>query len=192
ALDLLVTLMAHEDDRVVLLRELARLDVDLGDERAGGVDRPELALARVLVNGRGDAVGREDHDLALRDLGLLLDEDRAPFGQLLDDVLVVDDLLPDVDRCAVEVERLLDRLPGALDARAVTARRGEKHATRRAGRGLGGHRHGHKGYRRVFGSMCGEPRGQRAGREAPQRIPGSAASAGAPTAPRLRAQTCER
>ena len=95
--DLLVALVADEDDRVSVGREAAGLDVDLGHQRAGGVDRPQLALGCVVVDGRRDAVGREDDHLALRDLGLLLDEDRPPLRELLDDVLVVDDLLADVD-----------------------------------------------------------------------------------------------
>ena len=80
----------------------------------------------VVVNGGGDAVGGEDDHLALGNLGLLLDEDRAALGKLLDHVLVVDDLLTDVDRGAVEVEGALDRLHGAVDAGAVAARSGEQ------------------------------------------------------------------
>ena len=86
--------------------------------RAGGV----------LVDRRGDAVGGEDDDRALGHLGLLLDEDRAALGQLLDHVLVVDDLLAHVDRGAVQLERALDRLHGAVDAGAVAARGGEQDA----------------------------------------------------------------
>ena len=56
----------------------------------------------------------------------LLHEDRAALAQLLDDVLVVDDLLADVDRRAVELERALDGLDGPVDARAVAARRREQ------------------------------------------------------------------
>ena len=97
-LDLLVALVADQDDRVALVGELARLDVDLGDQRAGRVDRPQPALGGVVVHRRGDAVGGEDDHLALRHLGLLVDEDRAALAQLLDDVLVVDDLLAHVDR----------------------------------------------------------------------------------------------
>ena len=51
----------------------------------------------VGVHARGDAVGGEDHGLALGHLGLLLDEDRAALAQLLDHVLVVDDLLAHVN-----------------------------------------------------------------------------------------------
>ncbi len=47
-LDLLVALVADEDDRVALLGELARLDVDLGDQRASGVDRAQLARLRAF------------------------------------------------------------------------------------------------------------------------------------------------
>ncbi len=117
-------------DRVALLGELARLDVDLGHQGAGGVDRAQAPLVRVLVDLRGDAVSGEDDQRALRDLGLLLDEDRAPLGELLDDVLVVDDLLADVHGRPVQLQGLLDRLHGPIDAGAVAARRGQQHAPR--------------------------------------------------------------
>ena len=73
-----------------------------------------------------DAVGGEHDGRALGDLGLGLDEHRAAVAQLLDHVLVVDDLLAHVDGRAVELERALDRLHGAVDARAVAARGGEQ------------------------------------------------------------------
>ena len=56
----------------------------------------------------------------------LVDEDRAALAQLLHDVLVVHDLLAHVDRRAVELERALDGLHGAVDAGAVAARGGEE------------------------------------------------------------------
>ena len=124
--DLLVALVADHHDRVAVGGEAARRDVDLGHQRAGGVDRAQAARGGVLVHRRGDAVGGEDDHLALRHLGLLLDEDRAALGQLLDHVLVVDDLLAHVDGGAVELERALDRLHGAVDAGAVAARGGEQ------------------------------------------------------------------
>ena len=124
--DLLVALVADHHDRVAVGGEAAGGDVDLGHQRAGGVDRAQAARGGVLVDGRGDAVGGEDDHLALGHLGLLLDEDRAALGELLDDVLVVDDLLAHVDRRAVELERALDRLHGAVDAGAVAARGGEQ------------------------------------------------------------------
>ena len=136
-LDLLVALVADEDDRVALLGELARLDVDLGHQRAGGVDRPQAARGGVGVHGGRDAVGAEHDELALGHLGLLLDEDRAALGELLDHVLVVDDLLAHVDRRAVHLERLLDGLHRAVDPGAIAARGGEQHplGSRRAAPG---------------------------------------------------------
>ena len=136
-----MTVVADEDDRVALRRELASLDVDLGDERARRIDRAQVAHGGVLVHRRGDAVGAEDDEGALGNLGLLLDEDRAALAQLLDDVLVVDDLLADVDGRAVDVERVLDRLHGAVDPGAVTARGRQEDARGRVQ--LGG-RHAHR------------------------------------------------
>ncbi len=141
SLDLLVALVADQDDRVALLGELARLDVDLGDQRAGRVDRAQVPRRGVLVNRRGDAVGGEDDQGALGHLGLLLDEDRAALRELLDDVLVVDDLLADVDGRPVQVERLLDGLDGAVHPGAVAAGRGQQDARRAVGGDLGGHAH---------------------------------------------------
>ena len=116
-----------EHDRVALGGELLGLDVDLGDQRAGGVDRVQARASAALAWTLGrHAVRREHHRGALGHLGLGLDEHRPAVAQLLDHVLVVDDLLADVDRRAVELERALDRLHGAVDARAVAARRREQ------------------------------------------------------------------
>ncbi len=126
-LDLLVAGMADEHDRVAVGRELDGLAVDLGDERARRVDRAQPARPGLGMDRRRHAVGGEDRDRALGDLvAELVDEDRPALGQLLDHVLVVDDLLAHVDGRAVELERALDGLDGAIDAGAVAARRGEQ------------------------------------------------------------------
>ncbi len=130
AFHLLVALVPDQDHRVAVGGELAGLDVNLGDQRAGGVDRPQLPGGGVPVHRRSHPVGREDDHLALRHLGLLLDEDRPALAQLLDHVLVVDDLLADVDRRAVDLQGSFDRLHGAIDPGAVTARRREQDLSR--------------------------------------------------------------
>ncbi len=127
AFDLLVTLVADHDDRIAVGGELAGLDVDLGHQRTGRVDRAQVAGVRVLVDRGCDSVGAEDDDLALRDLGLFFDEDRATLGELLDHMLVVDDLLANVDGGAVLIERLLYGLYCTIDTGAVAARRSEDH-----------------------------------------------------------------
>ncbi len=58
ALHLLVAGVADQHDRVALGGELLRLDVHLGHERAGGVDRLELARAGVGVHARARRRGR--------------------------------------------------------------------------------------------------------------------------------------
>ena len=121
-----MALVADQDDRVALGGELAGLDVDLGDQRAGRVDRPQAARGGVGVHAGATPWAEKTTISPSGHLGLLLDEDRAALLELLDDVLVVDDLLAHVDRRAVEVERVLDRLHGAIDARAVAARRREQ------------------------------------------------------------------
>ena len=76
-LDLLVAGVADEHDRVAVGGELDRLAVDLGHERAGGVDRPQPARLGVGVDGRRDAVGGEHRHRALGDrVAELVDEDR--------------------------------------------------------------------------------------------------------------------
>ena len=124
--DLLVAGVTDQDHREAVARVAAGLDVHLGDQRAGRVDRAQPACLRACVDGGSDPVGREHHRLTLGHLGLVVDEDRAAFLELAHDVEVVDDLLADVDRCAIQRERLLDGVNGPLDTGAVAARRGEE------------------------------------------------------------------
>ncbi len=77
--DLLVALVADEEDVEVVLREADGLLVDLGDERAGRVDRGELPLGRLLVHGRGDAVRGEHDDRASGGTSAVSSTKIAPF-----------------------------------------------------------------------------------------------------------------
>ena len=86
------------------------------------------AVARLRVHRGRDAVGGEHQQRALGHLVGLVDEDRAALLERLDDVPVVDDLLAHVDRRAVLLQGLLDRLDGAVDARAVAAGLGQQDA----------------------------------------------------------------
>ena len=126
ALDLLVAGVADQDDRVAVGREALGLDVDLGHQWTGGVDRLERTIPGIGVHARSDAVSGEDDGGALGDVLLGVHEHGAALAQLLDHGLVVDDLLTDVHRRAVELERPLDGLDGPVDARAVSARRREQ------------------------------------------------------------------
>src|SRR6266540_5169712 len=120
--------MADEHDRVPLRGVPACLRMDLRDERAGGVDRLQRASGRILVHRRRDAVGREDQRRAFGHFLLAVHEDRSALLELSHDVEVVHDLLADVDRRAVELERALDRVHGTFDPGAVATGRREKDA----------------------------------------------------------------
>ena len=101
--------------------------MDLGHQRAGGVDGLELTVGGLAVDRRRDAVGGEHDRRADRHLVELLDEDRAALLEVRHHVLVVDDLLADVDGSAVQIERLLDRHDRAVDPGAVAPRVGQQH-----------------------------------------------------------------
>ena len=86
------------------------------------------ACGRALEHRRRDAVRREDDRGALGRLVLALHEDRPASLEIANDVLVVDDLVPDVDRLVVVLEGELDGLDGALHAGAKAARRREQNS----------------------------------------------------------------
>ena len=118
--------VADQDDVVALSREPLGLGVHFGNKRAGGIDGLQSTVGCLGVDLGGDAVGREHHRRALRNLLDLIHEDRTPLLQRLDHVLVVDDLLADVDRGAVEGECLLDRHHGAIHSGAVATGGGQQ------------------------------------------------------------------
>ncbi len=121
--DLLVPLVADQQNRVSVGGVAARLDMHLRHERARGVDRVQPARLGVAVHLGRDAVRREDDRLAFRHLALVLDEDRAAGLEVAHDVRVVDDLLAHVDGRPVQVEELVDRVDGPFDPGAIAARR---------------------------------------------------------------------
>jgi len=125
--------VTDEHDVQIVRREALGLQVDLRDERAGGVDRLEGACLRLGVHRRGDTVGREDNRGTLRDLLGFLDEDGALRLERAHDVGVVHDLLADVDRRTVGLQRLLDGEHRTVDPRAVTAWFGDQHPPSGAG-----------------------------------------------------------
>ena len=123
--DLVVPLVADQDDGVPVAGEAHRLGVDLGHQRAGGVDGAEVAPGRVLADLRGDAVGAVEDRGAGRDLGDVFDEDDALGAEPLDDGAVVDDLVVDVDRGAELAQGGLQGVDGHVDAGTEAARVGE-------------------------------------------------------------------
>jgi hypothetical protein len=78
-----------------------------------------------LLHRARDAMRAEDRYGAGRHLIQLFDEDRALGAQRLDDVAIMDDLVPDIDRRAHAIERTIDDVDRTHDPRAEAARLGE-------------------------------------------------------------------
>jgi len=91
---------------------------------ASTTSSPRLGL---LDHAPGDPVGAEGHDPAGRHGVGLVDEHGALGPQVLDDGAVVDDLVADVDRGPVKLERPLHHRDGAGHARAEAAWLGKDH-----------------------------------------------------------------
>ena len=126
-----VVRVTDERDEMAAVGVRARLGVHLVHERARRVDDLQPARLGVRLHRRCDAVRGEDADLALGNLGLVLDEDRAELLEAAHDVLVVHDLVADVHGRPVLLEQALDDLDGAVDAGAERARRCEEHLSSR-------------------------------------------------------------
>jgi hypothetical protein len=133
--DLLVALVADQQDVEVGAGEALGFVVHLGDQRAGGVDGLQVALGGRRVHRGRDPVRGEHHDGSLGDLVGLLDEHRTGRGQGIDHMPVVHDFVTHVDGSAVFLQRALDGLDGSIHTRAVATRLGEEHAL--AGRIVG-------------------------------------------------------
>jgi hypothetical protein len=121
ALDLDVVAVADQKDRVFLAGVDLGLVVHAGDERAGRIDHPELAILSFLNDGWRDAVRREDQPGVLRHVSQLVDEDRTLCAQILDDNGVVDDLVAHVDGGAEAIESTIHDLDRALDTGAESS-----------------------------------------------------------------------
>ena len=114
--------MADQDEGTSLCDIALALVVDLGDQRAGGVEHRKAAAGRLFLDAFGDAVRAEDGHRIIRYLGHRLDEAGALGLKTIDHVFVVHDFVTYVDRRAVLLQRALDNLDGPHHARAKAAR----------------------------------------------------------------------
>jgi hypothetical protein len=102
--------------------------MDLGDKRAGRVDRQQVPAAGIDRDRFRHPMGRkDDRHVGVGDFVEFLDEHGPLLPQALDHVAVVDDLVADIDRLAVHGERPFNRVDRAHHTGAEAARRAQQH-----------------------------------------------------------------
>ena len=117
--------MPDQDHGPALTDIALALVVNLGHQRAGGVDHRQTAVGGFALDAFRNAMRAEDRNRAVGNLGDVFDEPRALRLQQFDDVFVVDDLVAHIDRRAVFLQRALDDVDRPHHAGAEAARLGQ-------------------------------------------------------------------
>ena len=120
--DLFMTFVSNKDDGTAFSGEPDRLQVNFGDQRARGVNDGQAFRSGLRSDLRRHPVGAENGDGAVGDLVDFFDEDDALGDERIDDVLVVYDLLPYVDRARVQVQCQVHDFNGAVHTGAESPR----------------------------------------------------------------------
>ncbi len=126
ALDFRMAGVTDHDHLLLLGAQPTDLDVDLGDQRAGGVEHLKAARGRFFPDRQRHTVRGEHQHSTGGHLAEFLDEHGALGAQVVDHVAVVHHLVTHVHRFAVQGQCTLDDLDGAIDAGAETAWIGEQ------------------------------------------------------------------
>jgi hypothetical protein len=137
ALDFGMSGMTDQDHRAALTDIALALVMNLGHQRAGGVDHRQIAIGRFALHAFRNAMRAEDRDCAVGNLRHVLDEPGALRFQRFDHVFVMDDLVTHIDRRAVFLQGALDDVDRPHHAGAKPARLGQ-HDIERTQLGPGG------------------------------------------------------
>lgn len=119
--DFVVSSVADEDDGVVLFGEFDGLQMHLGDQRTGCVDRMKFSGLGEAPNFRSDSMGGEKDRGAFRNFLQIVNEYRTLGLECANDVLIVDNLVIDVNRRSKVLQSQLEALDGHVDPSAKTA-----------------------------------------------------------------------
>ncbi len=95
--------------------------MDLGHQRAGGIEDRQATCGRFLLHAPRDAVGAEYGDGERRDFRQILNEDCTLIFQAFDDVFVVHDLVAHINRRPILFEGALDDFDRTHDPRTKSA-----------------------------------------------------------------------
>ena len=116
--DFRVALVTDQDDLLAFCIGAFGFAVDLGNQRAGRVDKLQIPALGFFWHGLRHAVGGENHRAVVGCFVQLVNEDGALGFQTFDHKAIVYDLMAHIDRRAVLLQRQLDDVDGANDARA--------------------------------------------------------------------------
>src|SRR5690349_237828 len=108
--------MPDHDDLAALLAHLRNLHVHLGYQRTGRVEDAQSPRLRVVAHCLRDAMRAEYDRTPGGYLGQVLHEHRTLSSKIFDYIAVVHDLMPHIDRGAVDLQGTLHDLDRAVDA----------------------------------------------------------------------------
>src|SRR6266478_1199593 len=110
------------------LRHIAlALIVDLGHQRAGGIEHRQAAGRGLFLDAPGHPMGAKYRDRVRRYFRQILDEDGTLVLEAFNDVFVVHDFVADIDRRPILLKGALDDLDRTHDAGTKAAGLGEIH-----------------------------------------------------------------
>ena len=119
-----VTRVADHDHLQAVVGVALRFDVDLGHQRAGGVDIDHFARLGRGGNSFRHAMCRENHRAVIGTFVQLFDKDSALIAQAVDDKFVVHNFVANIDRRPPFGEGHLNNLDRAINTGAKPARGG--------------------------------------------------------------------
>ena len=126
AFDFRVAGMADHDDLAALGAQALDFEMNLGDQRAGGVEDAHTERLSFVAHRARHAMRGKHHGRPGRDDLQVLNEHRAFGTQVFDHETVVHDLVPHINRRAELRDRALDDLDRPIDPGTKAARLGEQ------------------------------------------------------------------
>jgi hypothetical protein len=120
--DLRMAGMPDQDHDATIVEISLAFVMHLGDERTDCIEDRQPAALGIDFDRSRHAMSAEDRHRAGGHLGQALDETRALRLEALDDMAVMDNLVANIDRCAISLERTLDDFDRTHHTRAKPTR----------------------------------------------------------------------
>jgi hypothetical protein len=112
--------MSNENTLLAVLTVPGHFHMDLCHQRTSSIEYFKAASVGLGANCLGHSMGRKNYDAIVRNLIEFLDKYCPSFPQVINYKFIVDYLMPNVDGSAKHVQRTIDDINSAIDARAKT------------------------------------------------------------------------